>query len=314
MNKPSTQLLTLLLTVLAVLPAGTTCAKEAVASETPTFRIASYNINYGNPNLRGVVAAIRQADADVVALQETNRASERYLRRHLRKLYPHSRFEHRPRAGGFAFLSKVPLRNVRYLPRSKGWYGTYVATVNLAGRDIQLVNVHLKPTVPREGEEMVAFLARWTREGGIRRAEAVHILETLGGKTPLVLLGDFNSLPSSSVATYVKRRRLTDSYETATPPDKREHTWHWKVNGIDWSFRLDYIYHAAAMVTRTCRIIRGKGSDHDLLVSTLAWAPAHVAGTDADTAADTRPSVTDTPDTPAKSEPPTTTPPAPKEL
>jgi endonuclease/exonuclease/phosphatase family metal-dependent hydrolase len=312
MNKPSTQLL-MLLTVLAVLPAGAICAEDAATGEASAFRIASYNINYGNPNLRGVVAAIRKADADVVALQETNRTSERYLRRHLRKLYPHIRFEHKQRAGGFAFLSKVPLRSVRYLPPSKGWFGTYVATVELAGCDVLLANVHLQPTVPREGEGMVAFLARWTREQGIRRAEAAHILETLDGKTPLVLLGDFNSLPSSNVATYVKARRLTDSYEAATPPEKREHTWHWELDGMDWSFRLDYIYHAADLVTRTCEIVRGNGSDHDLLVSTLVWAAADVAETDAETTATTRSTDAETPEAPTASDPPTATPPTEEE-
>lgn len=107
------------------------------------LRVASYNINYGNANLKAVVEAIKKADADVVALQETNRTSERYLRKHLRKHYRHMHFEHAKRAGGFAFLSRFRLEKVRHLPRTVGWFGTYVATVKFEGRDVHLANVHL---------------------------------------------------------------------------------------------------------------------------------------------------------------------------
>jgi endonuclease/exonuclease/phosphatase (EEP) superfamily protein YafD len=227
-----------------------------------------------------VVAAIRQGNADVIALQETNRESEGYLRRKLRAIYPHMTFRHSRRAGGFAFLSKVPLQNVTYMARSEGWYGTYLATVTLGGRKLRLANVHLLPTVPERGETMLDFLGRWRRDQKVRREEVESILDRIKSKLPLVLLGDFNSLPASSVADATKAARLIDSYEAVTPATEREHTWHWRLGGTTWYFRLDYIYHVAALTTKACRIVRGKGSDHELVVSTFAWTPPATASSD----------------------------------
>lgn len=266
----------LILLLLGLLPMALPCAAEEADAETDadkSLRIASYNINYGNMNLPAVVAAIRQADADIVALQETNRKSEQYLRKHLRKLYPKMYFRHARRAGGFAFLAKAPLQNVRYLPRSKGWFGAYLATARLGEQDIQLVNVHLQPTCPEPGEGMVSYLRRWKQDQAIRREEAKHLYEQLPEETPAVVLGDFNSVPGNSVAKFLAAREFIDSYEAVTPAEKREHTWHWTTKAMTWAFRLDYLYHTAELTTQACRIVRSEGSDHDLLVSTLAWTP-----------------------------------------
>ncbi len=85
--------------------------KDVSARAPVTFTVASYNINYGNPNLGEVYKAIVTADADVVCLQETNRSSEAYLRRRFREKYRYTSFIRAPRhaAGGYGFLSKAPL-------------------------------------------------------------------------------------------------------------------------------------------------------------------------------------------------------------
>ncbi len=303
----------ILITILAgLLPVALACAAEeakpppAPQTEADTqLRIASYNINYGNANLRAVVEAIRQADADIVALQETNRKSEQYLRKHLRKRYPKMYFRHAKRAGGFAFLAKTPLQNVRYLPRSKGWFGAYLATARLNGKEIQLVNVHLQPTCPEPGESILGYLRRWQREQKNRRAEAEHLYRHLPAETPAMILGDFNSLPGSNVAKFLAEKHFIDSYEAVTPAEKREHTWQWSTKAATWAFRLDYLYHTPELTTQDCEIVRSKGSDHDLVVATMKWTPPQADAPPATAAPQPA-----EPDPAAEDNPPTRTPPA----
>lgn len=100
-----------------------------------------------------------------------------------------------------------------------------------------------------------------------------RLVETLPDDTPSIVLGDFNSLPASNVAKLLAGQEFIDSYEAVTPAAQREHTWQWQTRAATWAFRLDYLYHDPALRTHACEIVRSDGSDHDLLVSTLSWAP-----------------------------------------
>jgi len=52
---------------------------QTTAVEPSRIRIATYNINWGNPNLEAVVATIRDSKADSVCLQETSQRAEAFL-------------------------------------------------------------------------------------------------------------------------------------------------------------------------------------------------------------------------------------------
>ena len=68
---------------------GTTTNPASGPTTKPNvkFTVATYNINYGNVDLKKIARIIRKADADLVCLQETNRQSEKHLRRALRRKY-----------------------------------------------------------------------------------------------------------------------------------------------------------------------------------------------------------------------------------
>jgi len=79
----------------------------AMGCEPQQFSIATYNINYGNPDLKLIVETIMQSGADFVALQETNSESEKYFKSHLSKLYPFMKFHRAAAAGGSAFCRNI---------------------------------------------------------------------------------------------------------------------------------------------------------------------------------------------------------------
>ncbi len=63
-----------------------------MADEPHPFTIATYNILYRNRDLPKLVTTLRETAADVVALQETNPESEKFLREKLAREYPHMAF------------------------------------------------------------------------------------------------------------------------------------------------------------------------------------------------------------------------------
>ena len=262
---------------LAAGPPGGAASKPAA-----TFTVATYNINWRNVDLPTIVKTIREAKADVVFLQETNRQSARYFRRRLRGTYRYMVFRDQRGAGGFGILSKTRLRKVRLLPRSAGHWGPMVAETTLAGRKLQLVNVHLIPTVPRGDENLKQLIARFTKAEKIRMKEIADIHSRLKAKGPKLMVGDFNSPPWMSVVDFITKRRWTDSHAAGAADGADLHTWHHPVGGKDWRQRLDYIFHTPEARTHSSRVIRSKASDHYLVLSTLSWAPKNATTRPAD--------------------------------
>ncbi|HET6429467.1 MAG TPA: endonuclease/exonuclease/phosphatase family protein [Phycisphaerae bacterium] len=245
-------------------------ASQPATNPTTRFSIATYNINYGNARLETVAATLRKSAADVVCLQETNPQSERYLRRQLRGLYPHMSFRHDGGAGGFAFLSKAPLTGIGYVPRKHGWFGMHTAEVTLGGQKVFLANLHLVPVNPRQGESLVGT---FFRSESIRANEITWFSRQLPAKGPVILVGDLNSRSDLYAPQYLRSLGYTDSFAAVTETPDRHTTWRWRYKGIDWQFRIDYIFHSPQLRTLASRVVPSDGSDHNLVCSTLAWAP-----------------------------------------
>jgi len=248
-------------------PASAPASKPAV-----TFTVASYNINYGNPDLPSVVKTLRKANADLVCLQETNRKSARYLRAKLAGLYRHIGFRHAGGAGGFGFLAKKPIKAVKFIPRKFGYFGAWVVRARLGGRNVHVANVHLVPIVPRRNEGLAGLIALWLRTEGIRGKEIAHICASLPAKGPVLIVGDLNSTSQMQAYRYLTGRKYVDSFASVTPRADKHVTWGWRYRGVDWQFRIDHIFHGPQVKTVASRIVKSNASDHRLLVSTLTWA------------------------------------------
>jgi endonuclease/exonuclease/phosphatase family metal-dependent hydrolase len=262
-------------------------AEDARPNDDKPVVLATYNINWGNPNLELVAKTIRDSNADLIALQETNAKSEEFLKKELAKVYPQSFFHQGPGASGFGFLSKVPLTNPKYLEPQHGRFGTYFVDAKLAGRSVQFASIHLEPAIPEDGDGFAEMLKLAQRMEKIHGDEIKRIHENLAKDKPVVLMGDFNSISSLSAPRFLKEKGFIDSFASVTENADKHPTWHWKYNGIDWQFRLDHIYHSAALKTEESRIIRAEASDHSMLVSKVRWNDATKA--DAAKQAETEP-------------------------
>jgi len=255
-------------------PAARTATNPAME-----FTVATYNINYGNVNLKQAAQTIRKSKADFVFLQETNDESARYFRRSLRLEYPHMRFRRARGAGGFGFLSKAPLTKLNWMPPKFGWLGTWMARVKLGGKHIQVANVHLQPIVPAKKEKIKGLMKMFLATEVIRAKEIVRIHSALAESIPTIIAGDLNSTSKMTSPQYLTARGFIDSFAAVVPNADKQITWHWLYRGVHWKFRLDYIFHSAEIKTLRSRVIRSKASDHYLLVSTLTWSSKKAVAT-----------------------------------
>ncbi len=253
---------------------GTTTnpASEPTTKPTVKFSVATYNINYGNVNLKKVVKTIRKADAHLVCLQETNRRSEKHLRRAFKRKYRYMYFRSGQAAGGFGVLSKSPIKKLRYLPRKYGYFGTLLFHTKLGSKKVQVANVHLQPTVPRRGESGIELLKLFFQTETIRAREIKYIHDNLIKTMPTILIGDFNSPPYMTVPVFLVKHGFTDSFAAVTRGANTHTTWRWRYRNTEWKYRLDYIFCNARFKTLASKIIKSNASDHYLVTSTLEWA------------------------------------------
>jgi endonuclease/exonuclease/phosphatase family metal-dependent hydrolase len=259
-------------------PLGASAAEDdeapPVQSPAKSFSVATFNICWGNMDLPKTAAVIRKARADVVCLQETNAASEAFLRQQLRGDYRYITFRGdrgRWDAERLGFLSKRPLHDLRFLPARHGLFGTWIARTELGGRSVQLVNVHLQPIILSQQAGLSGALAAFSAMEKVHGDEIRAIVENLKEEVPTVLAGDLNSISSFDAPQFLAKQGFVDSFASVTERPDDHRSWHWPIGQAEFSARIDYLFHTADFRTRESRILDGESSDHLLVVSRLEW-------------------------------------------
>lgn len=254
------------------------CAATAFAGQPPdTLKVATYNINWGNLDLRTMVSTIRQADADVVCLQETNQQSERYIRLALKKAYPQIHFRgHQGRLGAerFGFLSRHPITRLSFVKPKHGLFGAYIAHVRTRGTTLQIVNVHLQPVMLPRNAGLRQALSAFAAMEQTHAKEIAHVFERLRPDLPTIVAGDLNSLSTFQAPLFLKKKGFVDSFAQVNDNPDSQPTWRWPLKIGEWSLRIDYIFHSRHLKTTESAVIRSNASDHYLVASVLRPSPA----------------------------------------
>lgn len=229
-------------------------------SSAKKLTAVTYNIQQGfdsagRPNHRRLLRALREIDADIIALQESDtcRISSgnvdvvRFL---AEKLRFHSYFGPKTVTGtfGIALLSRYPIESARtHFMSSKGEQtATIEAEVNVGFKTISVLATHF-------GEYEIDH---------IRQAETV--VELTRDRPNVVLLGDFNIIPGSHSYHYITRH-LQDAWVAAGNPGE----------GCTWEgpqARIDYIFASKDLIVRSCRVRSDiRASDHMPVVAVIDW-------------------------------------------
>ena len=244
------------------------------------FRLVTFNIAHGRGltplqgltprrrlqmNLVKIAALLHKLKPDVVALQEIDQCScwagnfdeLEYLRRHAR--FPHAVFGINTRREGVfnlcygnALLSRHPIvrsENVVFGQKSVGEKGFLFAELNVGGRTIPVVNLHLhyrsRNLRLKQLDRLVPWLHQHHRAHGVR------------WRMPPLVCGDFNTPSHAGDATAVLLRHMHDFANYAMHP---------QVDGTfpsPWPQRtLDFVFLPPACDHVHCEVVDTMLSDH----------------------------------------------------
>lgn len=222
------------------------------------LRVMTFNIQSGVRGLEGVAQVIRQAQPDIVALQEVDRGSRRArglnqaaVLAELTGLAHHAHFRTTDLHGGaygIALLSRFPLESLAQypLPVPRGAEPRTVvhAVTRVAGREVSVYLTHL---------------IRRPFNGDIRMRQSAIISQLLARDSrPKLLLGDLNDDPDSRPVRLL-RRDLTDVF--AATGHGPEGTYPLPLPFAP-TLRIDYVLACAAFVPLRSVVLRVGASDH----------------------------------------------------
>jgi endonuclease/exonuclease/phosphatase (EEP) superfamily protein YafD len=145
-----------------------------------SLRLMHANVFQSNKHYPGLLAAVIEAEPDIIVLQEVTEAWAEQVRP-LSEVYPHHEVVPRPGGSGMSLFSRYPLAGVEVLTLDASTYLAVLARINVDGTVVTLLSLH-PPTPVRTHK----FLNR-----NKQFSEAAVILRS--SKGPRVLVGDLNT-------------------------------------------------------------------------------------------------------------------------
>lgn len=260
----------LALSTIAALLCGCRSVRVAREPSGPHLRVLTYNINWGGGGADLAAQAIRESGADIVCLQETTPEWEQFLRRALGRDYRFMDFRQSQgrMGGGLAFLSKVPAREVAYVPSDTGWFDGWIRKFDTPIGPVQVINVHLRPPVSNSG----SFVSGYVTTRDDRRREMERFYAQREPAVPTLVMGDFNDGENSSVVRWLEEKKFTNAlpqFDRSTP------TWQWRTSVVTLRRRMDHILYSRELDCATARVVKAGASDHFPVVATLTWREAN---------------------------------------
>jgi endonuclease/exonuclease/phosphatase (EEP) superfamily protein YafD len=238
-------------------------ARRPVTPAGPSLRLLTYNLNFGIAGDEPTIVAIRDADADLVLLQETNRRWERALRAALAGAYPQMVFRNRGDAGGLAVLSRLPLIEIEFLPPvPEGWFAAARLVVETSFGRVQALSIHLHPPVSDGG----SFVSGHFTTPAIRVAEIRGFVARLSPDYPTLVAGDFNEEEDGGAVKVLLDRGMRSALAGYAP---EQPTWRWKTVLGTLHRQLDHVFYDARLVAVWAEVRTAGRSDHLPVIAVL---------------------------------------------
>jgi endonuclease/exonuclease/phosphatase (EEP) superfamily protein YafD len=237
----------------ALWPTAAACLPRTVPSAVGRpVRILSMNVKYTNADPDDVIAEVRKADPDVLAIEEFGASSRRPLEAALTGDYPF-RCVRADGNIGLGLYSRLPFEGGRPQVSFGGVRRQIRAVVRVGDRPVAVYVLH--PLSPRTIRRVI-----------YNRLFTADLVDQLHREPlPVVLAGDFNftaETPNAAALTRPTDLALTDAFDLAGRG--RGSTWPVRPRWAGWlpGVRIDHVYLAPGL---TCpRYATGgyMGSDH----------------------------------------------------
>jgi endonuclease/exonuclease/phosphatase (EEP) superfamily protein YafD len=221
----------------------------------PHFSVMTYNVHKDRWRNENTLAAISNADADIVCLQETTAAWARVLTERFAARYPTMLFATREDAGGLAIFSKWPVEDRGVMPFSHDWHpGWYVIAETPGGR-VQLLQVHLRAKFEGNSDPLSNFLDT----GHDHRAELDFFMKGMDPGMPTLVVGDFNESPNGHAVRSLEARGFRNALPLYRPGQV---TWKGKSVAAMLDMTIDHIMFDHFFEPLSAWVDSSGGSDH----------------------------------------------------
>lgn len=234
----------------------------------PDLRVLSYNTLVATEGEDHVLDLVSRQEPDVLLLQEVFPGRQLALEAALADRYPTQVTVQSPGVGGVSVFSRYPL--VETIPigdASDRSRSTEIVVLDVDGRHVQVVPVHLISPCPTCGTSMIE---RLELEGAVRRAEMRTILAALDPALPTIIGGDFNSTDRSEPYRRLAAAGFRDpQWEVGSGPG---FTWP-NDRGVGAVIRIDWLL-VRGLVPVHASVGAGGPSDHRPVMADLAFPEA----------------------------------------
>ncbi|HEY3285452.1 MAG TPA: endonuclease/exonuclease/phosphatase family protein [Armatimonadota bacterium] len=237
---------------------------------TKRFRVMTYNIKWGRRDTRAALDAIREANPDVLLLQDAYQFNQGALHAMLPGF---SIFA----VDQYVFATRLPLLGVTHEMEAVegaggGTFRYLRGRVRVGNQAVTIYNVHL--ITPREGLNSV----RWGWEEGIpafqdnvdlRLREAVVLKRRLRQEEgPVLLAGDLNAPMPSVVCKGFERAGLEDAFSSVG--NGYGYTYGHYVRLRHSYLRIDHVFTSPHLTPVSCWTGPPEGSDHRPVIADIA--------------------------------------------
>ena len=221
------------------------------------LRMVLANVNSDSGNPARVMAFLRQAQPDLVVLEEINNRWVAELRPFLSD-YPYQRLDSREDNFGILLCSRHPFVQARIVYPSAAFVPTVVAEVNTPQGTLTVVATHPLPPI---GAQYAAL-----RDGQLAALPAVVHKAT----SPVVLLGDLNTTPwGAHFQPLVRASGLRDSAQGRGV----QTTWTWGLFDPFFRLPIDHCLLSPSIGLVDRQVGPDIGSDHRPLIIDLVLPP-----------------------------------------
>jgi endonuclease/exonuclease/phosphatase family metal-dependent hydrolase len=157
--------------------------------------------------------------------------------------------------GGLGFLSKLPAREVAYIPSETGWFDGWIMSFETAQGPVQVLNVHLHPPVSESGSWVSGYLT--TRDDRLKEIE--RFFAKRNPQQPSLVMGDFNDGEKSPAVEWLEKNKMANALPEF---DSYTKTWEWRTSMVTLKRRMDHILYSPDLHCYSAQVLHEGASDH----------------------------------------------------
>jgi endonuclease/exonuclease/phosphatase (EEP) superfamily protein YafD len=254
--------------LLAALVLLLSCAAHSTASPPP-FRAMAYNVLYDAKDVDASLDVIAEQKPDILCLRELTPAFAQAFRKRFALKYPHISFVPRQGTWGVGIASRHPILRMQRFPERPHRLPAMEADIQVDGRRLKVVCVHLLPPVGKH-RKTDGFFETVEKNAEVRAKQGQFLVERYEEvRGPVLLLGDMNEgREGEAMKAFGKAGFL---HACDGPRAACGNTWPGATTVLPAVVEIDHIL-GRGLTFEGARVVREGGSDHFPVVTRFDFA------------------------------------------